>query len=328
MRIESAALRVGTALVVLAALVALSAPWLAPFDPAAQLDPAHARLLPPLSRRQAVDLVDGQRLLARRIERRGDRLLLTDRTPVESIDLSRVVPQPDGRPTRTCFFLLGTDHLGRDVWSRLVWASRASLFVGILAVGLALTLGIAVGSAAAMLGGWADAVLMRSVDALLALPRLFLILLVTSLTRPDPLVVVLVLGCTAWMPVSRLARAQILALRSSDLELGARATGRHPLGIFWRHLLPNSLTPLLVDTSLRIGDLVLVEAALSFLGLGIQPPVPSWGNMIADGAHLLRSAWWVAAPAAVATTSTVLGFQLLGDGLRDRLDPRWVTDRT
>lgn len=327
MRLESTALRVGLALVVVAALVALAAPWLAPFDPAEQLDPAHARLLPPLSTRQAIELDDGRRLLATAVERQGDHLRLLGRDRAQTIEVSRVVPTASGELARSCFFLLGTDHLGRDVWSRLLWASRASLVVGLLAVALALTLGIAVGGAAAMLGGWIDAVLMRSVDALLALPRLFLILLITSLARPDPLIVVLVLGCTGWMPVSRLARARILTLRSSDLEVAARATGRHPVAVFCRHLLPNSLTPLVVDTSLRIGDLILVEAALSFLGLDIQPPVPSWGNMIADGASLLRTAWWVAVPAATATTLTVIGFQLLGDGLRDRLDPRWATAR-
>lgn len=327
MRLESVALRFGVGLVAAAALVALAAPWLAPFDPAEQLDPAHARLLPPLSSRQAVELVDGRRLLAITVERDGDRLVLRGRDRPQVIDIARVAPTRSGELARDCFFLLGTDHLGRDVLSRLLWASRASLVVGLLAVALALTLGIAVGATAAMLGGWVDAVLMRAVDALLALPRLFLILLITSLARPDPLIVVLVLGCTGWMAVSRLARARILTLRSSDLAIAARATGRHPLGIFWRHLLPNSLTPLIVDTSLRIGDLILVEAALSFLGLGIQPPVPSWGNMIADGANLLRTAWWVAVPAATATTLTVIGFQLLGDGLRDRLDPRWASGR-
>ena len=223
---------------------------------------------------------------------------------------------------QTLLFFLGTDHLGRDVWSRLLHGARASMLVGLLAVALAMTLGIAIGSLAAMAGGWIDSALMRSVDALFALPRLFLILLITALTRPDPAIVVLILGATSWMQISRLTRAQVLSLRGSDLEIAARATGRHPLGVFLRHLLPNALTPLMVDISLRIGNLILIEAALSYLGLGIQPPVPSWGNMVADGSNVLRSAWWVAAPAATAITLTVLGFNLLGDGLRDRLDPR------
>lgn len=322
MRLESLELRAGSLLVVLAGLLALAAPWLAPYDPATQHDPAEGHLLPPLSRRQAVELADGRLLLAEAVERRGKTLLLSGRTQVETVPLSAVRLQPSGEPTRSLVFVLGTDQLGRDVLSRLLWAGRASLVVGVLAVALALTLGVGIGSIAGMAGGWIDAALMRGVDALLVLPRLFLVLLLTSLTRPDPVIVVAVLGATGWMGVSRLARAEMLSLRSSDLATAARATGRHPLGIFWRHLLPNSLTPLLVDTSLRIGDLILVEAALSFLGLGIQPPVPSWGNMIADGSHLLRTAWWIAVPAAIATMLTVLGFQLLGDGLRDRLDPR------
>jgi peptide/nickel transport system permease protein len=244
------------------------------------------------------------------------------RDETRRVPLADVALGPDGAPARPIRFPLGTDHLGRDVLSRLLWAARASMLVGLLAVALAASLGVTVGSVAAMTGGWVDATLMRGVDGLLALPRLFLILLVTSLTRPDPLVVVLVLGGTGWMQISRLLRAQVLALKGSDLELAARATGRHPLAVFLRHLLPNALTPLLVDVSLRIGNLILVEAALSYLGLGIQPPVPSWGNMIADGGTALRTAWWVATPAAAATTLTVLGFHLLGDGLRDRLDPR------
>ena len=319
---ESVALRLGVLLVGSAALVALAAPWLAPLDPARQFDPAYARHLPPRSERLAVELSDGRVLLAESVRRSAGTLELERDGVTVSVPLADVVPDARGEAATPIRFPLGTDHLGRDVLSRLLHAARASMIVGLLATGLALTLGIAAGSVAAMSGGWVDTVLMRGVDALLALPRLFLILLVTSLARPDPLVVVLVLGATGWMQISRLTRAQVLALKGSDLEVAARATGRHPLGVFTRHLLPNAVTPLLVDVTLRIGDLILVEAALSYLGLGIQPPVPSWGNMIADGSNALRTAWWVATPAALATTLTVLGFHLLGDGLRDRLDPR------
>ncbi len=322
MRPERAAMRVGALLVGLATVVALFAPWLAPHDPARQYDPAYAGYLPPLSQRLAVELTSGRTLLAEEVSIDGGTLLLI--RDGESLEVPRddVVASSSRKLSRSISFPLGTDRLGRDVLSRLLHGARASMVVGLLAVALALTLGITVGSLAAMSGGWIDAVLMRGVDALLALPRLFLILLVTSLTRPDPGVVVLILGATGWMQISRLTRAQVLALRGSDLEVAARSTGRHPFGVFARHLLPNALTPLVVDASLRIGDVILVEAALSYLGLGIQPPVPSWGNMVADGSTALHTAWWAAVPAALAITITVLGFNLLGDGLRDRLDPR------
>ncbi len=327
MRPERAAMRVGVLLVVLATLAALFAPWLAPHDPARQYDPAFAGYLPPLSQRLAVELSNGRLLLADEISQGDGSLVLTRGDETLEVPIDDIVATGSGDLSRSISFPLGTDRLGRDVLSRLLHGARASMVVGLLAVALALTLGITVGSVAAMSGGWIDAVLMRGVDALLALPRLFLILLITSLTRPEPGVVVLILGATGWMQISRLTRAQVLTLKGSDLEIAARSTGRHPLGVFARHLLPNALTPLVVDASLRIGDVILVEAALSYLGLGIQPPVPSWGNMVADGSTALHTAWWAAVPAAVAITITVLGFNLLGDGLRDRLDPRGIGRR-
>jgi len=322
MRTRSRSFSFGVTVVLLVALTAVAAPWIAPYDPAEQLDPAASHHLPPLASRQAVELANGSWLLAETVERTASGLLIERRGERRALAADEVANLTGDGVADRRLFVLGTDHLGRDVLSRLLYASRASMIVGVLAIALALTLGIAVGSAAAMSGGWIDGVLMRGVDALLAMPRLFLILLMTSLARPDPLVVVLVLGATSWMQISRLTRAQLLALRGSEMESAARATGQHPVAIFLRHLLPNALTPLVVDVTLRIGDLILVEAALSFLGLGIQPPVPSWGNMIADGSTALRTAWWVATPAALATTITVIGFNLLGDGLRDRLDPR------
>lgn len=322
MRLDAGMAGFGAVLVALAALSALVAPWLAPFNPAEQLDPAYAGQLPPLSERVGVRLATERWLLAESATMEGGDIVLIRDSVVRRVPVEQTVVV-DGEPRiSTFFFLLGTDQLGRDVWSRLLHASRASMLVALLAVTLALTLGIAVGSLAALAGGWIDAVLMRAVDGILALPRLFLILLITSLARPDPTLMVLILGATSWMGISRLTRAQLLSLKGGDLEAAALATGRHPFAVYIRHLLPNALTPLVVDVTLRIGNLILVEAALSFLGLGIQPPAPSWGNMIADGGVFLRTSWWIATPAALATTLTVTGFNLLGDGLRDRLDPR------
>jgi peptide/nickel transport system permease protein len=319
---SSLSFRVGVITITLVLATAALAPWIAPYNPNEQLDPGAGALLPPFSTRQAVALESGAWLLAQETRRDGDSLIVVRKGETRRIPVTEIANLSAGSIQDSRLFVLGTDHLGRDVLSRLLHAARASMLVGVLAILLALTVGSAVGSAAAMAGGWIDSALMRGVDALLSVPRLFLVLLVTSLARPDPMVVVLVLGATSWMQISRLIRAQLITLRGSEMESAALATGQHPFKVFLRHLLPNALTPLTVDVSLRIGDLILLEAALSFLGLGIQPPVASWGNMIADGSTLLRAAWWVATPAALATTLTVLAFNLVGDGLRDRLDPR------
>ena len=224
-------------------------------------------------------------------------------------------------------FLLGTDGYGRDILSRMIYGARISLLVGSLSVALALTLGLAIGAAAATGPRWLDSVLMRGVDAFLAFPRLFLVLTLTVLLPPSTALVVVVLGMTSWMGLCRLVRAEILGLRERQFILAARSLGLHPLRILWRHLLPNALTPVLVQASLLIGDVILVESSLSFLGLGIQPPTASWGNMVADGRDVLVTAWWVSTFPGLAIVLAVLAFNLLGDRVRDLLDPRTATDR-
>jgi peptide/nickel transport system permease protein len=219
-------------------------------------------------------------------------------------------------------FLLGSDRFGRDILSRMLYGARVSLAVGVLAVLLAATLGVAVGSAAALGGPWIDAALMRTVDALLAFPWLFFLILIAALFRPTGLFVILFLGGTGWMGVSRLARAEILSLRQREFILAARAIGQRPFAILWHHLLPNALTPILVQATLLLGNIILLEASLSFLGLGIGPPTPSWGNMIAEGADVLATSWWVATFPGAALALTVIAVNLLGEGLRDALDPR------
>jgi peptide/nickel transport system permease protein len=227
----------------------------------------------------------------------------------------------DGEPPRR-FFLLGTDRFSRDLWSRLVWGGRVSLAVGLLAAALSLTLGLLVGAAAAVGGPVIDAVLMRTVDAALALPRLFLILAIVALLHPGLGTVILILGGTTWMMTSRLVRAEILGLAQRDFVVAARAIGQTPLRILTRHLLPNALTPVLVEVGLLVGDVIVVESTLSFLGLGVPPPTPSWGNLIADGGDRLIQAWWLATFPGLAIVITVIAFNLVADGLRDALDPR------
>ncbi|MFP5288324.1 MAG: ABC transporter permease, partial [Thermoanaerobaculia bacterium] len=219
-------------------------------------------------------------------------------------------------------FLLGSDKFGRDLLSRLLYGTRISLAVGLLSLFLALTLGIAFGSLAALGGRLVDSLVMRSVDALLSFPSLFLIITLSALLRPGTLTVIGILGFFSWTSISRLIRAEILGLRNREFVLAARAAGQHPLAILWRHLLPNAFTPVLIHSVLLIGNLILAESSLSFLGLGIQPPVPSWGNLISEGRESLVNAWWIATFPGAAIALTVVAFNLLGDGLRDALDPR------
>jgi peptide/nickel transport system permease protein len=322
MRSGGALLRIGAWILALLALAGLTAPWLAPYDPAEQVDPASAGDRPPLTRLQAVHTRDGRWLLADDVRRRGEVIELDRRGVTSSLPLAQVANPSAAGVADSHFFVLGTDRLGRDVLSRLLHGARVSLAIGVLALLLALTLGIAVGAAAGAAGGWIDLVLMRAVDAMLAFPTLLLALVAAALLRSSLLTLVLILGGTAWMSVARLVRAEVLAVKERDFVLAARAAGLPPLAILWRHLLPNAMTPVAVDASLRIGDLILVEAALSFLGLGVQPPTPSWGSMIADGRDALSSAWWVAVFPGLAIALAVMAFNLLGDGLRDRQDPR------
>ena len=316
----------GAALVALLLAATLLAPVLAPYDPDEQLDPAAAKVRPPGTSFAAVHLADGRWRLAERVRRTPvgleiERITDLGRT-VERYSAAQVLNlTPDGVADQRRF-LLGSDDLGRDVWSRLLRGARVSLAVGILSVVLALTLGVAVGAAAAAAGGWTDAALMRGVDALLSFPRLFLMIGVVALFRPSQILLVLVLGGTAWMGMSRMARAEILSLESREFILAARGTGQGPLAVLWRHLLPGALPPILAQATLNIADIILAESALSFLGLGVQPPTPSWGNMIADGQEILTTAWWTALFPGLAVALTVLAFNLLGDGLRDALDPR------
>lgn len=313
---------IGALLVTLAALVALGAPWIAPYSPTHQLDPAGGRYRPPGTSLALVELAGERYLLVDHLERTPDGLVVERRGVRSELPASEILNlTPDGVADRRVY-LLGTDGYGRDILSRMIYGARISLLVAVLSVGLALTAGLAVGSAAATGPRWLDALLMRGVDALLAFPWLFLVLTLTALFRPSTALVILVLGGTSWMGISRLVRAEILGLQNRQFILAARGLGLHPLRILWRHLLPNALTPVLVQATLAVGDLILAESALSFLGLGVQPPTASWGNMVADGRAVLVTAWWVSTFPGLAIVGIVVAFNLLGDRLRDVLDPR------
>jgi peptide/nickel transport system permease protein len=219
------------------------------------------------------------------------------------------------------FHLLGTDRLGRDVWGRMAYGARVSLGVGVLAVAVSVALGVAIGAAAGFWTGWPSALLLGLTDFALALPRVVLLLLLASLWQPSALLVILVLGLTGWMTIARLVQGEVRALRARPFVEGAVSLGASDLRVLGRHLLPNALTPVIVTAALGLGNAIMLEAGLSFLGLGVQPPTPSWGNLIASGRDTLVNAPWVATGPGVALVIVVLGATLLGDALRDRLDP-------
>jgi peptide/nickel transport system permease protein len=262
----------GLAVMIVLYLVALLAPFIAPYDPIAQQDIARTGYLSP---------------------RAGN--------------------------------WLGTDRFGRDVLSRIIYGARISLSIGFIATAISITIGTLFGATAGFFGGKVDSAIMRFTDMVLAFPRLVLLIMIVALFSPSITVIILVLGLTQWPSTTRIVRGDVLSLREREFIQAAHALGMSRTRIMMRHLIPNVIAPVIVTATLGIGNTIVTEAGLSFLGLGVQPPTPTWGSMVAEGRDNLLGAWWVATFPGLTIVLVVLAFNLVGDGLRDALDPRLRT---
>lgn len=233
-----------------------------------------------------------------------------------AIDLTQVLAGPSAAHP------FGTDQLGRDVLSRMIWGARISLKVGFIATGIAILIGAILGAVSGYYGRWVDAVIMRFVDVMLCFPTFFLILAVIAILEPSIWNIMIVIGLTSWTGITRLVRADFISLRERDFVLAARVIGAGDLRIIFVHILPNAMASILVAATLGVAGAILTESALSFLGIGVQPPTPSWGNILTAGKDNIDIAWWLSFYPGLAILITVLGYNLLGEGIRDSLDPR------
>jgi peptide/nickel transport system permease protein len=243
--------------------------------------------------------------------------LLARQSPI-TIDLAHLLQRPSAE------HWLGTDIQGRDIWSRLVYGARVSLTVGLISQGIALALGVTLGLVAGFYGKWVDEIVMRLADVTLAFPTLLLLIAMVAALQPSEGVVFATIGIVGWAGMARIVRGQVLVVRQLEYIQAIRALGAGDLRIMVRHVLPNVIAPVVIAATLGVAGAIMAEAALSFLGLGVPPPAPSWGSMIADGRDLeqLRRAPWTSVFPGIAIGAAVLGFNLLGDALRDALDPR------
>jgi peptide/nickel transport system permease protein len=273
-------------------------------------DPLHASLLPPLTRVTVLEHADGRTLVAAAVE--ADEAVFRLEGPRGTTEVSA----DDVVASREARLWLGSDRFGRDVLQRLLIGGRISVAVAALGVAVALIVGLGVGLAAATGGRVADSVLMRLVDALLAFPLLLLLILLSALFRPGPVVLIAVLGLSSWMGLARLVRGQVLSLRTRTFIQAARVAGTRPARMWTLHYLPNLKGPVAQDTALQMGNLVLAESTLSFLGLGIPATLPSWGGMVSEGQRVMLDGWWLSLFPGLAIAALVISLALIGDGLQ------------
>lgn len=244
--------------------------------------------------------------------------------PAKTNAVKRLLP-PMWMEKGSADYPLGTDNLGRDVLSRIIYGSQVSLLVGICAVAVAGTIGVIMGLVSGYYGGWIDRVIMRTVDAFLAIPNILFMLVILAVLGPGLSSLIFVLGVTNWVKYARIIRGEVLSVKERDYVKAARSVGARNARIIFKHILPNVISSFIVVSTLSIATTIILEASLSFLGLGIQPPTVTWGGMLSDGRQYLATSWWVATFPGVAITITVLGIIFLGDWLRDILDPRMKT---
>ncbi|MDA1001010.1 MAG: ABC transporter permease [bacterium] len=228
-------------------------------------------------------------------------------------------------PATGRFHVLGTDAIGRDLLSRIIHGARVSLTVGLSTVFVAGTIGVLVGLVSGYNGGWTDTICMRIVDIFLAFPFILLALTLIAILRPSLMIVILVISIRTWIVYARVVRGAVLSIKEQEFVVGAMAAGLGPLGVMFKYILPNALPPAIVIATLSVGRMILIEASLSFLGLGVPPPSPTWGGILADGRQYIDTAWWICLFPGMAIMLTVLSANLLGDWLRDFLDPRLKT---
>ena len=243
--------------------------------------------------------------------------VITPHDPLELDTSRRFIP-----PLTNSTYILGTDEMGRDLLSRLIYGGQISLVVGIAAMFATVVTGLAIGLISGFYGGWVDDVLMRFTDTMLSFPQVFLLLVLAAFITPTVVSIALIIGLTSWMEVARIIRAQIKYIKEQDFVVAAFALGASSQRIMFKELLPNAIAPVLVSATLNVANAVLMESYISFLGYGIQPPLASWGNMLTNAQDYFDTATYLAVFPGVMITLTVMGFNFLGDGLRDALDPR------
>lgn len=246
---------------------------------------------------------------------------LSPHNPYEQDILQRLLP-PFSKNDEGKFYLLGTDHMGRDILSRIIYGSRISVIISLSSVLLSCLLGLNIGLIAGYYGGILDSILMRLVDLQLAFPFILLAMTIVALLGATMMNIIIVFAITSWPIYARVVRGSVLSAKEMDFVQAARAVGNHDVHIIYSEILPNVLGPLTVIASFEVARMIIMEAAMGFLGFGIQPPTPTWGNMLADGRGYVSDSWWLAAFPGMAIMFTAAGINFIGDGLRDFLDPR------